>query len=126
MFKYLLIFLTLFGFAESYECSTFFLEDILEIGKANLILTLNKGVSIPVKLSITGSVFQSDGGDNLSLILQRTIYLKLKEEEVLVSIDKESWESFEEFLAAEAKAQIAMDAYKPILKISANVYLKNE
>lgn len=99
------------------------LKELGEIATKNAIIALNKGTTVPLKITIEGSIFKLEGARNLNLRLLQTLYVKFsKEKGVLVSLDTKNWESFDDLIETKIKARFAIDqTNRPSLLIEGSV-----
>lgn len=74
-------------------------ENRPEDGQFNGILKLPKGTELPMSVLIRGDFFSADTEGETAFIVkvEQDLYIKLKEDDFLASLDGKNWKTMEEF-----------------------------
>ncbi len=90
----------------------------------NYIVECPAGMQLPLKLSMSGDMFQVEPNDSIvNIKLLKPCYVKCtKKQGLLFSVDMEKWKEFDEFFSGSVSASLGVQDYYPLAKLELDLH----
>ena len=77
---------------------------IKDLKENNLVFKVKEGDVFPFKVTCSGTIFDISGAEDIAITCKQDLYIKLEEEDALISAGEDTWYTAEDFFTGRLDA----------------------
>lgn len=102
-------------------------QQLLNEPHAHDVLVCPEGTRLPVRFSLKGDLIELDASNEgaYHLIVKQTFYLRIANEQVLISLDGTQWKAWDALLTGMVSATLTHAQNSPLLELSGEAHFRS-